>query len=354
MDVQVESIGRAAISIEEAYQKDNINLDELIKDTVSYKTYRLSGYDLLNSLGNTVTTLDESNTVSASYTSEIFIYQSDYNRVASIFHLDQLELADDEYAVIANYAPIVKLRNQALAQKTPLHISGKTLYPKFPQCIDGTLGLEAVAMNSGMVIVPDDISLLNGENVYVHEVMLANFADASRSDDIERKLLSLSQRFFNDSDDDPSEETIYYYNVDTRQSIIDNNVGTSALVTFIGLYLGLIFLMSSAAVLALKELSESSDNRAKYDMLRKIGTSEGMLSRALFWQIFIFFLFPLLIAILHSIFGLKFCNVLLLTLGGVDITNILPGVAGILLIVYGGYFAITYFCSRNMIRPHRN
>ncbi len=46
------------------------------------------------------------------------------------------------------------------------------------------------------------------------------------------------------------------------------------MVTFIGLYLGIIFLISSAAILALKELSESTDNRERYVMLRKLGADE--------------------------------------------------------------------------------
>lgn len=352
MDVQIESFGRSAIGIEDVYRRDNTNLDDLLKDIVSYQIYRLADYDLANTLGDVVVTLDDSSAVSASHTSEVFVHQSDYNRVAPIFHLDQINLADDEYAVIANYDPIVKLRNQALAQNTAIQINGKTLHPKFTECIHGTLELEAAAMNGGVIIVPDDLSLAKGEDVYVREIMLANFADANRAEAIERQLLSLNQRFFND-DAGSTDESIYYYSVDTRQEIIDNNVGTSAMVTFIGLYLGLIFLISSAAVLALKELSESSDNRAKYDILRRIGASEKMLNRALFWQIFIFFLFPLLIAVLHATFGLKFCNYLLLGFGGINIAHILPGVTSILLIVYGGYFAITYFCGRNIIRAHR-
>ena len=54
------------------------------------------------------------------------------------------------------------------------------------------------------------------------------------------------------------------------------------MVTFIGLYLGIIFLISCAEILALKELSESSDNIEKFKMLRKIGVDEKMINRALF------------------------------------------------------------------------
>lgn len=41
-------------------------------------------------------------------------------------------------------------------------------------------------------------------------------------------------------------------------------------------------------------------------MIRKIGVDEKMINMALFKQIGIFFAFPLLLAIIHSVFGIKF------------------------------------------------
>lgn len=122
------------------------------------------------------------------------------------------------------------------------------------------------------------------------------------------------------------------------------------MVTFIGLYLGIIFLISSAAILALKELSESTDNRERYVMLRKLGADEKMLNKALFKQIGLFFGFPLFIAIIHSIVGIKFCNIILLSIGR---TGLLPSIimtGAFLVVIYGGYFVITYWCSKNIIK----
>ena len=59
--------------------------------------------------------------------------------------------------------------------------------------------------------------------------------------------------------------------------MLESSIGLGALVTFIGLYLGIIFLISSAAILALKELSESTDNKERYKMIRKLGADEKMM-----------------------------------------------------------------------------
>lgn len=138
--------------------------------------------------------------------------------------------------------------------------------------------------------------------------------------------------------------------INSKIDIAESGTGISALVTFLGLYLGIIFMISSTAVIALKELSESSDNRERYIMLRKLGADDKMINNALLRQIGIFFVFPLLIAIVHSVVGIHFCNYVLEVIGR---TGLLPSIimTGVFLIViYGGYFLITYFCSKNIIK----
>ena len=112
----------------------------------------------------------------------------------------------------------------------------------------------------------------------------------------------------------------------------------------------LLNLVGDTSILALKELSESSDNKERFVVLRKIGTDEKMLNQALFRQIGIFFLFPLLLAIIHSIFGMKFISTLLSVLG-MNLVNKSTIVTYLfLIIIYGLYFIITYLCSKNIIK----
>lgn len=358
VDVQVESIGRQASSIRDMYDRENINLDDLLTGVVTYKQYlvsSLSSSDMSSNTVSDVTSTEDGTAISGFATAEEIVHLSDYNKVAKLFNLPEIELGKNEYAVVANYKQIVSVRNQALANGVKITVLGQTLSPKYDKCIDGTLQLEMSNVNTGVIVVPDNIKLDDPET-YEREYLLGNYKVPENADQIETQMNALDNRFFNASndEDDTANNGIYYYNVETKQDIIDNNVGTSAMVTFVGLYLGIIFLISSAAILALKELSESSDNRNKYTVLRKIGASNSMLNRALFWQIFIFFIFPLAIAVLHSVFGLMFCDFLLSTLGGIDITSTVPWVTLIILGIYGGYFLITYVCSRNIIRDQRS
>ena len=133
-------------------------------------------------------------------------------------------------------------------------------------------------------------------------------------------------------------------------AIKEATVGLTAMATFIGLYLGIIFLISSAAILGLKELSESSDNKERFRMLRKIGTDEKMINKALFRQIGIFFMLPLILALIHSVFGIKFAMVILEVFGDEQLLLSIIITSVFIVFIYGGYFLITYYCSKNIIK----
>ena len=137
----------------------------------------------------------------------------------------------------------------------------------------------------------------------------------------------------------------------TKIAIFESSVGLATIVTFIAIYLGVIFLIASSAILALKQLTESSDNKQRYTILRKIGCDEKMINKALFWQIGIFFLMPLVLAIIHSVFGIQFAMTVLDGLASAE--ELLPSIIATVIImaaIYGAYFLATYFGSKSIIR----
>ena len=115
----------------------------------------------------------------------------------------------------------------------------------------------------------------------------------------------------------------------SKQEIADASLGLSAMVTFIGLYLGIVFLIAGAAILALKELSESADNVERY----------------------IFFLCPMVLAVIHSYFGMQFSTRLLTYVAEKDqLFTATMLAAAIIAVLYGGYLIITYFSSKSIVR----
>ena len=140
------------------------------------------------------------------------------------------------------------------------------------------------------------------------------------------------------------------YNTVTRAEMFEASGGMKLILSYIAVYLGLVFLIASAAILALQQLSESADNVQRYALLRKIGVEEKMNRRSLFIQIAIYFLFPLALAVVHSIVGVSAVIRSLVALAKIDIGSQVLLVGGFLALIYGGYFLITYTSSLSVIR----
>lgn len=140
------------------------------------------------------------------------------------------------------------------------------------------------------------------------------------------------------------------YNTVTRAEMFEASGGMKLILSYIAVYLGLVFLIASAAILALQQLSESADNVQRYALLRKIGVEEKMIRRSLFIQIAIYFLFPLALAVVHSIVGVSAVIRSLVALAKIDIGSQVLLVGGFLALIYGGYFLITYTSSLSVIR----
>ena len=140
--------------------------------------------------------------------------------------------------------------------------------------------------------------------------------------------------------------TTYNSRVDIRVA----QVGIRVVASFFILYVGIIFLISCAAILALQQLSESSDNVERYQLLKKLGVEDKMMKSAIFRQVGVYFLVPLAIAVIHSAVAIRFTTKLFALLGETSVGNDILMVAIFLIVIYGGYFIATYIGSKNIIR----
>jgi hypothetical protein len=136
------------------------------------------------------------------------------------------------------------------------------------------------------------------------------------------------------------------------ESVFWEVMGTKILVLYIGLYLGIIFLLASAAILALQQLSQATDNVTRYQILSRLGAEEGMRSRALFTQVFLAFFLPLALAAVHAVVGMIAANKVIAEIGHVDAVGSSIVTACFILVIYGTYFLLTYFSSRRLLKEH--
>lgn len=270
---------------------------------------------------------------------------SDYNKLAELFGSEKLNMEKDEYFVVADERSICPFLDKAAASGTEFTFNGKKLKPAFDKHIHGTMELFSQPINCGVLIVDD--SLLTD----IMPVMygLFGYFNSSSKDEMreENKQLDAAvNKWVSQNYPDYKGEAY----VESKVKISDNLIGESAMMTFIGLYLGLIFIIICAAVIALKQLSDCTDSTGSYEILRKIGAEEKSIRRSLFTQTAVFFFLPMLIAVIHSIFGLKICTTIIRTFSSYNIVSSILLTAGIIILIYGGYFILTYYCGRSIIR----
>lgn len=333
-----EMLEDSKLSIIETLNNSGFDAQKYFKDVVEYNIYN-TGLTVKDTLGDINT--DDYQFMADAIMPVMTI--GDYNSVARLYGNSTYELNDDEYIIVADYKNMVMIRNQALKKGIILSVNGKEYKPRYNECKDGFVKIGVQNMNDGILVVPDNA-------VKPQQVRNMGLSADYRVDTKEERY-SIGTQLDNLMKNISFKKSFISWN--SRIDLAESSVGLGALVTFIALYLGIIFLISSAAILALRELSDSADNKERYGMLRKLGVDERMIDMALFKQIGIFFAFPLILALIHSVFGIKFINIILATMGMSSMAASIGLTLAFVAVIYGGYFLITYLCSRSIIRPVR-
>lgn len=139
---------------------------------------------------------------------------------------------------------------------------------------------------------------------------------------------------------------------DLRQDYYLEELGTKVLVLFIGVYLGIVFLITAAAILALQQLSQAADNVVQYGILLRLGAEERMRSRAVLFQVFLAFFLPLALAVVHAVVGMTAANAVIFEVSRGQLDTVASSfvTAGLILLIYGAYFLLTFFSSRRILR----
>lgn len=337
-DTQIKN---SNLKVEEIFKVFNFDIHDYSNEFIEVNIYATPNLTMNHTLGTKLDTIRTSFPFLKYDTMEPIMKISDYNKVARLYGINEYFVNDDEYIIVADFKSMVNVRNMALENKETISLFGHRLKPKYTSCQDGFVEMSSNHINTGIILVADNII---DENYLYQNYIIGNYNTTDKEEimKIEDTINALAKS--------PLSEEYVLASGTTKLAIKEATIGLSAMVTFIGLYLGIIFLISSGAILGLKELSESSDNKQRFMILRRIGTDEKLINKALFRQFGIFFMLPLLLAIIHSIFGIIFSVKILEVFGNEELLPSIIMTAVFIVIIYGGYFLITYMCSKNIIR----
>lgn len=113
---------------------------------------------------------------------------------------------------------------------------------------------------------------------------------------------------------------------------------------FIGIFLGIIFLMATVLIIYYKQISEGYDDRERYQIMQKVGMSKKEVRQSIRSQVLLVFFLPLIMAVIHLAFAFKIITRLLSVL---NLTNIslffmyTVGTVAVFAVIYVIIYSIT-------------
>ena len=268
---------------------------------------------------------------------------SDYNKIRALDNQNAIELNKDEVLITSNYANTLEAIQNYVKNNDSIKIENKSYKIKDKKVIEENLKTDFMKDNMITVIVNDDVCdnmTLISSNVNV------NFVGEGK----EKRESDFTNKIYSYKTTDTDYDKIGFVLGASRTEIYESNKGMTTIVLFIGIYIGIVFLISSMAVLALQQLSEASDSIDRYKSLKRLGASEKDINKTIFIQTLVYFSLPVILAFIHSVIGIKVANDFVSVYNKPDIMGSSLITAGIFMIVYIIYFYITYSGYKNIVK----
>ncbi|BCZ45431.1 ABC transporter permease [Clostridium gelidum] len=269
---------------------------------------------------------------------------SDYNKMLKLKGEKEISLNKDEVLILSNYNKLIKPINQKLNNGNKVNIKGKEYVVKNHKAIEGNLDTDRISDNYCTIVINDEF--LSDCKVF-ESVLNVMYCDESREEN-NKKYEEIDKNSWIGGKYESL--NLPHINASSKDGIYSEEKGSTTSILFLAIYLAIVFLITSMAVLALQQLSEASDSIERYRALRRIGANKKMINKTIFIQTLIHFSLPVILALIHSIVGVIVVNNEISTYSQIDIRFSTLITALIFVVVYVGYFYITYTGYKNIVK----
>lgn len=270
---------------------------------------------------------------------------SDYNKIRNLNGKDRIYLNESEVLLTSNNNEVVNVLNNILEYNKKLSINNMNYTIKNNEVITDVLDTSEMNTNKFTLIIND--SLLKNIELedYTFSSININYSDESREKS-EEKYSKLFKSFLEGKG---NSKYGFILGITKDQAYLSNK-GMTTTILFVGIYLGIVFLISSMAILSLQQLSEASDSIERYKSLKRIGATESMINKTIFAQTMIHFTLPLGLAFVHSTVAIYVITEFIKMFGRPNIGVSSIATALIFLVIYLGYFYATYVGYKNIVK----
>lgn len=276
-----------------------------------------------------------------------YIKLTDYNEILNMLGKDKVDLKDDEVLIMSNMKEIKTYIDKYLKNNDIVKIDNKEYKVKNNKAIEQNLCTYYMQNNIFTIVINDEFCKNLDKIISTVNI---NYSNESHEDIYSTNIDKLYEKARNEL----GYENIGFAMYGTREDVYSQTLSMTTTIVFVGIYLGIVFLISSMAVLALQQLSEASDSIDRYVAIKKIGASEKSINKTIFIQTLLYFSLPICLELVHSVVGIKVANDFVAIYGTPNIGTSSIMTALLLLIVYGSYFFATYIGYKNIIKSKIN
>lgn len=286
--------------------------------------------------------LDKDNPAYSNMLNEIrnlfFITLDDYNKINN----SNKTLKKDEVLIYSNRDKY-NMQEIKISDKT---FKVKEIFDDFP---DNKLMSSNVA--SSHFIVVKDSTILNDldkfqKNKYGDMASDIKYYYAFNVDGNSKKIIDINTKFENDIQkmgtyEENTDKFIYEGSINCRETERNDFIGIYGGLYFIGVFLGVLFIIATILIMYYKQISEGYDDKSRFEIMQKVGISHKEIKQSIHSQVLIVFFLPLIVAGIHIAFAFPFITRLLALL---NLTNIklfgMATVGGFL--IFSAFYAIVY------------
>ena len=257
----------------------------------------------------------------------------DYNHAMKLQGKNPISLEENQFAV--NYNSEDAAPNLQRYEQNPNVTVGNTeLILKSNAFYNNNLYVTNVLMDHGTLIVPQHVTEGLARTGWILNCQFKG--------DARETLLALTNM-------DVILTIPEGFSLQTRDDAIMSVTSANIVLTYIGVYLGIVFLITAGAVLALQQLAQFSDNQKRYELLRKLGAERSDMRHSVVSQLRIYFGLPFGIALIHSAVIILGTYQHLLNLGMAALAWMAGICFAILCIIYIIYFMAAYTGSKRIL-----
>ena len=290
--------------------------------------------------------------------STLAIKLSDFNKLRTMLGYDEIKLNDKEFTTQWHNAVSDEVINNYVGKNSKLNINGVTYNISQDSSYKESIGEGFYFNSDNIIILPDEVC----DNLdFIETNFVANIENKMKYEEANEFRQNYIYNWFRSNNSEfvtkySDENDITYRVIDIRiKSLEINNILTTTLaMRILGVYLGIVLLMISLTILSLSQLTDSIEHKDRFNVLGKLGVEENQINRIILKQISIYFIVPIVIAMIGDAifiynYYLIYNDIITVFVGNIEfILSIIFGVA-LMIVIYICYFIGTYYTFKRNI-----